>query len=69
MNSVTGKKKNHHSSKQTETSKYKTTFEIICQAIVGIREIGKGLVSLTRLYGYFNMPPTMQIAVFNSLKK
>ena len=57
----------HYTSKQTETSKYKTPFEINTRAIAEMREIGKGLTSLKMLCGYLNMPPPMQIAAFSSL--
>ena len=55
----------YYTSKQTETSKYKTPFEINTRAIVAMREIGKGLTSLKMPFGYLNMPPPMQIAAFN----
>ena len=55
MNVLTGIK----STTQTETSKYKTYFEINTRAIVAMREIGKGLTSLKMLCGYSNMPPPM----------
>ena len=58
----------YYTSKQTETSKYKTPLQINTRAIVAIREIGKGLTSLKMLCGYLNMPPPMQIAAFNSLQ-
>jgi hypothetical protein len=52
-----------------ETRSGRVPFEINARSVVAMREIGKGHSVLEKLCGYLNMPPPMNVTVFNDIQK